>query len=442
MKISNELKQLASLFSEPLYVVGGAVRDHLIGYEVHDYDLASSIRAEEVVEMLKGTPFTTTPHSLKLGTLGIKVGDEVVEYTAFRKDSYSCSGVHSPEKVEFDCSIEEDARRRDFTINAVYYDIKKECYVDPLNGIEDLKIGVIKTTREPGKVLEEDALRLLRLVRFSASLGFKIDKETYREAKLRADTIKEIATERIRDEFNKILVSDTVNGIKDAQIEGIKLMVDLGIMEYVVPEILEGIGVKQNPRYHVYDVYNHILETVRVVPPRLRLVAFLHDVGKPRSVTEEGRMQDHAPIGAGMTRVIMNRLLYPHRETERTVRMVENHMFNIKCNLPDDVISAFIIKNADILDDLLELKKADYTAHGMNDDVSPAALKIIEVYENMLKNKVAFTVKDLPIGGRELIELGVSPEERGELLNSLLTYGAYLGRGLTKEECLSYVKCR
>lgn len=440
MLIPLDLKRLAELFPAPLYVVGGAVRDSIAGNPIHDYDLTSSMKADEVIRLLRDTEYKVTPHSLKLGTLGIKVGEETMEYTAFRKDSYAGDGSHSPCKVEFECSLEEDARRRDFTVNAVYYDILGGEYVDPLGGIQDIKKGILRTTRAPKEVIDEDALRMLRLVRFSASCGYEIEEETAKATVERAYSLNEIAVERIREEFNKILIADTVNGIKDAHTKGIRIMIDLGLMEYVVPEILEGIGVKQNARYHVYDVFNHILEAVRVAPPHLRLVAFLHDIGKPRSVGEDGHMHDHAPIGAGMTRIIMNRLLYPHREIEHAVRLVENHMFNIKCNLSEEVVRGFVLKNYNILPDLILLKEADHYAHGMDKGKSPSAKVIKEVWEDMLQKGVAFTIKDLPIDGKDLIDNNVEPCDRALVLNALLEHGAYLGRALTRDEALSFVR--
>ena len=440
MIIPVALKRLAERFPCPLYVVGGAVRDSLEGRELHDYDLTSALTADKVVELLSDGEYQVTPPSLKLGTLGIKVGSLVMEYTAFRRDSYSGKGDHSPQKVEFNCTIKEDALRRDFTVNAIYYDVLQGIYVDPLGGEKDVKERVLRTTRAPKQVIDEDALRILRLVRFSASLDYKIDEEVLIAVKERAYTLREIATERIREEFNKILVADTVNGIKDAHIKGIRLLVELGLMEYVVPEFLEGVGVAQNSDYHLYDVYNHALETVRLVPPRLRLVALLHDVGKPRSIGKDGKMHGHALIGAGMTREIMTRLLYPHRETERAVRLVENHMFNLECLYPDEVVRRFILKNSDLLHDLIELKKADHVGSGKLLGESPSAKKLEEVYNSMVLSGVAFTVKELPVDGCDLIENQVKPEERATVLNALLERGAILGRALSREECITFIR--
>ena len=439
MVISKELKKLSSLFPTKLYVVGGAVRDSLLGYELSDYDLSSSLMGEEVIELLKDTEFKVTPHSLKLGTLGIKVGKTTMEYTAFRKDSYSKTGEHGPEKVEFNVGILEDAKRRDFTINAIYYDVEEEKIVDPLGGVKDLERGVITTTRDPEEVFEEDALRILRMVRFSASLGFEIEDETFLASQKRAYTISTLAPERIQEELNKILVSDTLHGIKDAHIRSIIMLVKCGAIEQIIPELLEGIGVAQPKKYHAYDVYNHVLHTLRVAPPHLRLVALLHDIGKPRSIDEEGHMTEHPYVGAQMARDILMRLRYPIKDIERITKLIEIHMYDVKCIFEDSAVRIFILRNHELFEDLILLKQADFLAHGIQSGESPTVTKLKRLMREMKENSVAFTLKELPIDGRTLIELRVSPKERAKTLNSVLEYGAYLGRALTKEECISYV---
>ena len=442
MIVSKELKKLSELFPVDLYIVGGATRDFLLGYKLSDFDLSSSLTGEQVMELLKGTEFKVTPHSLKLGTLGIKVGKQVMEYTAFRTDSYGEKGVHSPVEVRFNVGIEQDAFRRDFTINAIYYNIKEDKFLDFTGGLEDLKNRVLKTTREPESVFEEDALRVLRLVRIASKLGLEIEQETLCQAKKNAYLLKEIAVERIRDEFEKILVSDIENGIEDAQIRGIQLLVEIGAMEYIMPELLESVGVKQPPKHHLYDVYNHILQTVRIAPSHLRLAALLHDIGKPRSIDEEGRMTEHPYVGAQMAKEIMLRLRYPLSEIDKVSRLVETHMYDLRCLMSDGTLRVFVLKNQDILSDLIELKMADHTAHGLKDGVSPSALNLARVFREMRERKVAFSLKELPITGETLIDLKVKPRDRAKALSSLLEHGAYIGKQLTKEECITFIKER
>lgn len=439
MIVSKELKRLSELFPTNLYIVGGATRDFLLGYKLSDFDLSSSLTGEEVIELLKGTEFTVTPHSLKLGTLGIKVGKQEMEYTAFRQDSYGAKGVHAPKEVRFNVGIEQDAFRRDFTINAIYYSILEDKFLDFTGGLVDLKNRLMKTTREPKSVFEEDALRILRLVRIATKLGLEIDANTLLEAKNHAHLLGEIAVERIRDEFEKILVSDTENGVQDAHIRGISLLVEIGAMQYIVPELLEGIGVAQPPRHHLYDVYNHILQTVKIAPQHLRLAALLHDIGKPRSIDEDGKMTEHPYVGAAMTKEIMLRLRYPHKEIHRVSRLVETHMYDFRCLMSDNALRVFVLKNQDILFDLIELKKADHIAHGRKEGTSPSALNLKRVYDEMISSGVAMSLKELPISGDTLVELKVKPKERAGVLTSLLEHGAYLGKKLSQEECISFI---
>ncbi len=439
MMVSKELKKLSEIFPVKLYIVGGATRDYLLGHKLSDFDLSSSLTADEVVELLRGTEYAVTPHSLKLGTLGIKVGKHSMEYTAFRRDSYAVKGTHSPNRVEFNVDIEQDAFRRDFTINAIYYDIQDEKFLDFTGGLEDIKKGLMRTTREPKSVFEEDALRILRLIRIASKLGLDIEKNTLSEAKKHAHLLREIAVERVRDEFNKILISDIENGISDAHICGLLLLVEIGAMEYIIPELLETIGVQQPGRYHAYDVYGHTIQAVRLAPPQLRLVALLHDIGKPRSIDEEGKMTEHPYVGAQMARDIMLRLKYPHREIERVSQLIEKHMYDLRCLMSDASRRIFILNNQEIIFDLIELKKADHAAHGKHDGISPSALNLQRVYAEMIERDVAMKLKDLPIGGEALIDLKVKPKDRSSVLNALLEHGAYLGRKLTKEESIDFI---
>lgn len=440
MLITPSLKKLCALFPCPLYVVGGAVRDFIMGSTVSDVDLSAGLTATEVVELLKDTEFIVKPHSLKLGTLGIKVGSESYEYTAFRVDSYGSDGSHAPQEVKFTSSVEQDALRRDFTVNALYYDIATGKILDFLGGLDDIKNKIIRTVRKPELVIKEDALRILRMVRFSAKLGYDIDAETLKVAKERVSSLKTIAVERIREEFNQILIADTYNGVKDAQIRGLELLMEIGAMDYIVPELVSAVGVKQNPRYHVYDVWRHLLESVRCVRPKNRLVALLHDVAKPICQNKSGSMRGHNVVGAQMARHIMSRLTYSKAETERTARLVEAHMFDLKGTETDEAVRLFVLNNRDIVLDLIDLKNADYTAHGMNEGENPSAVRLRDTYNKMLSSNVAFNVKDLPIDGEDLIALGVAPQERSVKLNTALEHFAQKGVYPTREEALEYIK--
>ena len=177
MIVSPALEALKEIWKGDIFVVGGAVRDSLLGYAPTDVDLASPLTPDEVEKLLKDTPFTTRRHSPRLGTLGISGMGEKFEYTAFRSDSYPNDGSHTPTLVRFGVDISEDALRRDFTVNSVYYDLKRDKLVDPVGGVADIERKIVRTARPAREVLKEDALRILRMARFCGKLGFEADAE-------------------------------------------------------------------------------------------------------------------------------------------------------------------------------------------------------------------------------------------------------------------------
>ena len=208
IKLSDELKRLANLFPCPLYVVGGYIRNHLLNIELEDIDICSGLKIEQVESILKGSGFTCKIKSKTLGSMIISTSKgENFEYTCFRRDIYPNNGQHQPEKVEFITSVEEDARRRDFTCNSLYYDIKNDKILDFYNGIEDIKNRVLRCVETPEKVLAHDGVRILRLFRFQCELNFKIDKQTYQIAIKYAHNMRDISGEKVIYEITRILHS-------------------------------------------------------------------------------------------------------------------------------------------------------------------------------------------------------------------------------------------
>lgn len=208
IKLSDELKRLANLFPCPLYVVGGYIRNHLLNIELEDIDICSGLKIEQVESILKGSGFTCKIKSKTLGSMIISTSKgENFEYTCFRRDIYPNNGQHQPEKVEFITSVEEDAKRRDFTCNSLYYDIKNDKILDFYNGIEDIKNRVLRCVETPEKVLAHDGVRILRLFRFQCELNFKIDKQTYQIAIKYAHNMRDISGEKVIYEITRILHS-------------------------------------------------------------------------------------------------------------------------------------------------------------------------------------------------------------------------------------------
>lgn len=414
------LEELASLFPKPLYAVGGFVRDALLGYEAGDIDVASSLAPDEVKTLLTGTSFLVKDGSKKLLTLIIRHGKNEVEYTTFRTDSYGAG--HRPEKVVPTADIRADARRRDFTVNAIYYDIKSGCLVDILGGIGDLNEKILRTTRAAKDVFSEDGLRLMRLARFAASLGFTCSEDALKAAKENAPLIDDISKERVKDELNKILIGDTLYGVKNAPSAGIDLLREIGVLKRILPDICDGIGMEQRPDFHAYDVYGHILHTIDAASPSVRLAALFHDIAKPYMKITTGRYAGHDKQGGIMTRRIMTDLKYSVALTEETARLVENHMFNLNNDVRANTLRRFIVKNRDILDKLIALKYADYIGSGTAKTPDlPSADRIRAEYEKMLLEGVPFSVKDLLVSGDDLLSIEeLPPAQRGDALNALL----------------------
>lgn len=434
MRISENLKNLADYFTAPLYAVGGAPRAAILNIAASDIDLASQVPSEIVIKILQNSLYKVTSTSPKMGTLKISMGNESYEYTTFRKESYTIG--HTPDKVEFISDLKEDALRRDFRANAVYFDIKRGEYVDPLGGIEDIKSKIFKVTKE--NVFNEDGLRIMRLIRQSCELNFEIDKDTFLLAKKNAFRLSEISPERIREELDKILLADTRYpelSTKNAHYLGLQLLIELDAAQYILPELIAGKDLKQNIKYHKFDVLEHTLKTVQYAPAEIRLSALFHDIAKPPIMKQNGNAHGHEVLGAKMTEEIMERLRYPKNIINRTVRLVQGHMYDLKEEAKDRTLRKFIQKNYDIILDLVALKKADGKATGMA--VGEIKIKMEKVYYDMIKENIPFSISDLYLRGSDLIKMDIEPVKIGIALQSLLSDSVMKKK--TKEEEILYI---
>lgn len=409
-----ELLNLAAAFpaDKPLYAVGGYVRDMLMGRETGDIDLSSACTQERVSEIAQAAGFRVVRGSQRLGTVIIK-GEDSYEYTPFRVDSYPAgSGVHKPDSVRFTDDISEDARRRDFTVNAMYYDIAAGKITDIVGGEADLRACVLRCVDDPERVLGEDGLRIMRLFRFQSVLGFDTERSTWEASCKLRDRLKDIAPERIREEFNKLLAGEHVG-------KALRALVKSGVLEIIMPEMAENIGVDQPPQYHKYNVMEHIIRTVEAAPVNIRLAAFMHDIGKGRCMKTCGNMYEHACVGADMTRGVMERLRYPKAEIKRTVRLVEAHMTDMRGDMSEYKLRRFIARNSDIVEDLTALILADAAATGYQTD-NDKSLRIYRLYNAMIQEHIPMSVGDLRINGDDLRSLGYEGRQIGEELEKIL----------------------
>ena len=434
------LDALARKFNDkPLYIVGGAVRNMLLGVKAHDIDITSSMRADDVIAMLDGSDFKVVPSSLRMGTLIIRDGKNKYEYTAFRKDSYRAnSGEHQPVEVSFTDDINIDAMRRDFTVNAIYYNILTGEYIDPLHGMDDIKKRILRTTREPESVFAEDGLRLLRLVRFASQLGFSIEPHCYEVARSLIHLLGDISVERIEEEFSKILVADISGyGNTYGYYKGVKMLIDLGAMDYIIPELMAGKGVEQNPIYHKYDVLTHEVEALRYAHESVRLEALIHDIGKPYALKADGNMYNHAEVGATIARKALARLRYPNKVIDEVSRLVELHMFNMDGKASPYKVKKFIIDNHDVIDKFMYIRYADVMA---SKNAMESYTRMAEALEEMRNARVPMSIRELKVNGNDVKKLGVNPAEIGNVLQSILYDVAINGLPNTREDILKKIR--
>ena len=349
------------------YLVGGCVRDLLLGRGPKDWDIATDAKPEEVRQV-----FPDSVYENEFGTVMVRIKNQEsrikgVEVTTFRKDG-KYSDFRRPDEVVFAHTIEEDLGRRDFTINAMALRIKNNELgirgneiVDPYGGQKDLEAKLIRAVGEPDTRFREDALRLMRAVRFAAELGWEIEERTAAAIVKHKNLLKEIAVERIRDEFLKIIASASA-------MHGVQMLEDLGIMQFIIPELREGIGCAQN-YHHTYEVWEHNLRALDYAVEKgcgleIRLASLFHDIGKPRTKRGEGRrctFYGHEIVGARMVKKIVERLRFPIDLAERVHHLVRHHMFYYNV----DEVSASGVRRllsrvgVEYIDDLLKLREAD-----------------------------------------------------------------------------------
>ena len=394
-----------------LYMVGGTVRDVLLHRgQSNDADLATDAHPDEVKRLVAPThPNAVILVGERFGTVRLHYGGDIIEITTFRSEVYNPES-RKPE-VCFGTELVEDLRRRDFTINAMARDPLTGQISDPFGGRQDLAAHILRAVgNEPDKRFDEDPLRQLRAVRFAAQLDFTIEPETRRSIIRQAPKLQKISRERIRDEMNKLLVSPL-------PARGLDLLVELGLMEWIIPEVLELRGVSQQPQPrpvgHSKDVYAHVLHVVQRSSPRMvtRWSALLHDIAKPRTRNvEDGEVHffGHEDLGAYMARDILKRLHFDRDFIESVSRIVRLHMRAnaYTSDWTDGAVRRLMLESNDDLADLLDLSRADITSYRA-DKVSRAAARVSELAERCqrLKEEAQRVPLKSPLDGNELMAL-------------------------------------
>lgn len=417
---------LAENCPTPLYVVGGSVRDYLASLTpltaVYDFDLCAPLSADDFVAIAQKSGLSVRAVYKNTGTVKLRdtTGAEY-EYSCFRSDEY-VRGLHVPAKITFTEDISLDARRRDFTVNAIYYDIKTGEYVDPLDGVRAVAEKRLTTVASAKKVFSEDGLRLMRLARQAATLGFTPDNECLCGATEHAELINDIAPERIFAELTAILSADQKYGVTGGHYQGLRLLDTTRVLDRILPELTLGRGMSQRADFHKYDVLEHSLRAAYYAAPSVRLAALLHDVGKPFCTLRDGNSHAHPEEGARLTREILTRLKAPKKTIEETALLTALHMYDFDCKTGENKLRRFFVAHASVLDKLLLLKQADFSACMDDTSTAPTFARWKNLLEKLHAEHAPLTLKELAISGKDLLDLGIEPKQIAQTLQALLLH--------------------
>ncbi len=445
MKIPEEIKELIKILDIngfESYIVGGCVRDLMIKSlnigtkslqkDPDDWDLATNAYPEKIQEIFQKEGFKTF-YENQFGTVGIVLPfdperefDNIVEITTYRTET-SYSNKRHPDRVSWAKTIQEDLSRRDFTVNAVAIKIdfdksKKLLVVDPFEGQKDLKNKSIKAVGDPEKRFSEDALRMIRAVRFASILGFKIEKETKEAIIKNNHWLENISKERIRDEFLKIITSYKA-------LKGIELLREVDILKYIIPELEEGYGVEQN-KHHIYDCYRHNLLSLDYAAKNnfskhVRVAALLHDIAKPRTKKGKGdsaTFYNHEVIGNKMAKSILERLKFPKNDIKKITNLIRYHLFYYNVGEVSESSVRRLVRQVgkENMEELLQLRMCDRIGSGVP-KAEPYKLRHLK-YLIEKTSQDPISVKTLKIDGREVMSiLNISPGPKiGWILEILL----------------------
>ncbi|TSC94080.1 MAG: poly(A) polymerase [Parcubacteria group bacterium Licking1014_1] len=433
MTIPKEVKNIIDKLEEAgfeAYIVGGCVRDFLLRVEPEDWDVTTNAKPEEIQRVFPDSfyenKFLTV--TARTGSKNLKLQE--IEITTYRYEAKYSDKRH-PDEVKYAKTLEEDLSRRDFTINAMALEVKKSKtknqkyeVVDLFEGQKDLKDKIIRVVGNSEKRFSEDALRMLRAVRFSATLNFTIENKTAEAIKKNSLWLEAISEERIRDEFLKIIMSDKAS-------DGIELLRKLDLLKYILPELLENYGVSQN-KHHIYDCYQHALKSLEFTAKKkfnmyVRLAALLHDIAKPKVKAGEGReatFYNHEIVGAKMTFQILNRLKFSKKDIEKITKLVRYHLFYYNVGEVGDSSVRRLVRNVgpENMEELLQVRQADRIGSGVP-KAEPYKLRHLKY----LIEKVSgdpISAKMLKVNGNDLMKiLDINPGSKiGQILDVLLGY--------------------
>jgi len=411
------------------YIVGGCVRDFLRNVEPEDWDVATDAKPKEIQKIFPKSFYSNKFFTVTVRTRSQNPRLKEIEITTYRSEAKYTDKRH-PDQVKFAKTIEEDLARRDFTVNAMALsqetrNKKQETrIIDPFSGKKDLEKKIIRAVGNPEDRFNEDALRMMRAVRFATTLGFEIENKTAQAIKKNSYWLQAISKERIRDEFFKIIIADRTAG-------GIELLRKLSLLKYIVSELEEGYRVSQN-KHHIYECYEHAILSLKYAAKRnfnkyVRLAALFHDIGKPRVKKGEGpdaTFYGHEIVGARITAQILNRLKFPKRDIEKIVKLVRYHLFYYH---PDEVGESSVRRlvrqvGPENMEELLQVRMADRIGSGCP-KAEPYKLRHLKyIIEKVSQDPIS--VKMLEVDGNDVMKiLDIKPGPKvGDILDILLGY--------------------
>ena len=386
------------------YAVGGCVRDSLLGLTPHDYDICTSATPQETEECFRNRRVIET--GIKHGTVTVLLHDEPFEITTFRIDGNYTDGRH-PETVSFTSDVEDDLARRDFTINAMATD--GISVIDPFGGQKDLANGIVRCVGNPDDRFGEDALRLLRALRFASTYDFNIDPDTADSIHRNKTLLDRISRERVQSELVKMLNGKHVFSILHDYSD---------VITQIIPELTPAVGFNQNNRYHCYTVYDHIahsVENYHGTDPVIKMTMLLHDIGKPSCYTEtelygqrSGHFYGHAPVSREMAEPILERLRFDNKSKTEILTLIGHHDTSFSNPSAKFVRRQISNLSKGLFEKLLEVRYADITAHSQAAQASSLEklAKVKELYEQIKTEDACFKIKDLAINGNDLLRIG------------------------------------
>lgn len=420
------------------YIVGGCVRDSLMGKRPSDWDICTSARAEEMIALFEDK--RVIPTGIQHGTLTILAEDGAYEVTTFRIDGEYLDHRH-PKSVAFTRELAEDLSRRDFTINAMAWHPERGL-IDLFGGVEDLRDRLVRAVGDPVQRFNEDGLRMLRMVRFATVLDFDYDPATYDAVRKQGHLLQYISKERIQVELNKILLAaHPARGLED--------LYTLGMYPYIIPMMCHTVGFAQRGGHHFLDVFEHSLLAVGVIAPELvlRLTMLLHDIGKPfvwdssESLSYD-RFDDHAAVSAKLAGKILRDLKYDNATRKDVVELIAHHNDIL---LPDPVnVRRALARLGEVQTRrLVQVKVADLIAHdlaGEREKILALFAEISDVIDEVVARGDCTSVKALAIGGQDMMTLGLSGRAIGQMLNAALELVLEKPEMNTRETLLNWVR--